>query len=464
MGTNAYILPICENSIPHQGIPAAFLTICRRFEHVHVDLVGPLPVSQDMRRSAQVLRLLEQISTNALTCSSVTILGTGHFLFLVHMDDIMATGDATAPLALPASALEDGSQRCSVRKNTGSALKAFPIKKVFQTSPLQSSVLGIVILFSLCWLIRDNFRLKNIQEKYVFITGCDTGFGNLLAKQLDKRGFNVIAACFTASGAEELKADCSPKMKTVRLNVTNQDNIQKAVEFVQKEVGDQGLWGLVNNAGRANPIALTEWLTVEDFNKVLDVNLIGLINVTLHLLPLVKKARGRIVNVASVMGRISFAGGGYCISKCGVESFSDSLRRDTQHFGIKVSIIEPGFFKTETTNLEIIEKDLLQLWERLTPETRQHYGSKYFDNYIKVQRFSMISLCSSDLGKVTNCMEHALTAKYPRTRYSAGWDAKLFWIPLSYAPSFVVDYMLYLLLPTPAHSLRKRKAKNQIDV
>ncbi|XP_038645693.1 retinol dehydrogenase 7-like isoform X2 [Scyliorhinus canicula] len=302
---------------------------------------------------------------------------------------------------------------------TSQHIDYFPVEEIFtynlfQTAPVRTPILGITIFFFLCWLIRDNLQLKTIKEKYVFITGCDTGFGNLLAKQLDKRGFNVIAACFTVNGAEGLQVDCSSKLKTVRLNVTSQDNIQKAVEFVQTEVGGQGLWGLVNNAGRANPIGPTEWLTVEDFTSVLDVNLVGLINVTLHFLPLVKKAKGRIVNVSSVMGRISFAGGGYCLSKCGVESFSDSLRRDMQHFGIKVSIIEPGFFKTETTNLELIEKNLRQLWERLTPETRNHYGPEYFDNYIKIQRFTMLSLCSTDLEKVTSCMDHALTAKYPR--------------------------------------------------
>ncbi|XP_078085436.1 retinol dehydrogenase 7-like [Mustelus asterias] len=338
------------------------------------------------------------------------------------------------------------------------------ILQLFDTTPVWTLILGIAIFYFLCWLIRDNLQLKNIKEKYVFITGCDTGFGNLLAKQLDKQGFHVIAACFTVNGAEGLQTDCSSKLKTVELNVTNQDNIQRAVEFVQAQVGDQGLWGLVNNAGRAIPIAPTEWLTVEDFTRILDVNLVGLINVTLHFLPLVKKAKGRIVNVASVMGRVSFAGGGYCLSKYGVEAFSDSLRRDMQHFGIKVSIIEPGFFKTETTNLEIIEKNLQQLWERLTPETRDHYGSKYFEQYIKVQRFSMLTLCSTDLEKVTNCMDHALTAKYPRTRYSAGWDAKFFWIPISYAPTFLADCMLWLLLPSPDYSLRKSKSGNIVDV
>ncbi len=75
-----------------------------------------------------------------------------------------------------------------------------------------------------------------------------------------------------------------------------------------------GLWGLVNNAGRSIPIGPTEWMQLEDFTKVLDVNLIGVIDVTLQFLPLLKKAGGRVVNVASILGRLSLIGGGYCQS------------------------------------------------------------------------------------------------------------------------------------------------------
>ena len=67
----------------------------------------------------------------------------------------------------------------------------------------------------------------------------------------------------------------------------------------------------------------------------------------------------------------------------------------------------------------------------------------------KAQSFSMNILCSSDISKVTSCMQHALTAKHPRTRYGAGWDAKLFWIPLSYLPAFIGDFVVDVLLPTP---------------
>lgn len=87
-----------------------------------------------------------------------------------------------------------------------------------------------------------------------------------------------------------------------------------------------GLWGLVNNAGISDPSAANEWLLKEDFMKVLDVNLLGLIEVTLSLLPLIRKAKGRVVNVSSIGGRVALIGGGYCISKFGLEAFSDTLR------------------------------------------------------------------------------------------------------------------------------------------
>lgn len=74
------------------------------------------------------------------------------------------------------------------------------------------------------------------------------------------------------------------------------------------------------------PMAPTDWMKLEDFHTTLDVNLMGLIGVTLKLLPLLKRSKGRIVNVSSVLGRLSCIGGGYCVSKWGVEAFSDSLR------------------------------------------------------------------------------------------------------------------------------------------
>ncbi|KAG8537356.1 hypothetical protein GDO81_024668, partial [Engystomops pustulosus] len=107
---------------------------------------------------------------------------------------------------------------------------------------------------------------------------------------------------------------------------TNSHSVSSAAKWVNDIVSDKGLWGLVNNAGVANPIAQSEWLTKEDYLKILNVNLLGLIDVTLKMLPMIRRAQGRVVNVASIAGRLTFNGGGYCISKYGVETFSDSLR------------------------------------------------------------------------------------------------------------------------------------------
>ncbi|NWX25035.1 RDH16 dehydrogenase, partial [Aegotheles bennettii] len=224
---------------------------------------------------------------------------------------------------------------------------------------------------------RERQTVPGLSEKFVLITGCDSGFGNLLARQLDSRGLRVVAACLTESGAARLRATASSRLQTLLLDVTSSQSIAEATAWIRECVGDRGLWGLVNNAGIAIPTAPNEWLTKDDFVKVLDVNLLGLIEVTLSLLPLVKRARGRVVNVASVMGRISFFGGGYCISKYGVEAFSDSLRLEMRRFGVKVSMIEPGYFKTAITATENLEKNFLSIWEKVPEETKASYGENY---------------------------------------------------------------------------------------
>ncbi|XP_067300629.1 retinol dehydrogenase 1 [Pseudorasbora parva] len=310
------------------------------------------------------------------------------------------------------------------------------------------SLAAVALVAAAVWFFRDSGHVNGIQEKHVLVTGCDSGFGNLAALQLDQRGFRVIAACLTEPGASRLCAAASPRLKTLLLNVTDSASIQRALERVRSETGERGLWGLVNNAGISIPVGPTDWMQLEDFKKVLDVNLIGLIEVTLKFLPLLKKARGRVVNVASILGRVSLIGGGYCLSKWGVEAFSDSLRRDMKHFGMKVSIIEPGFFKTQVTDLSLIEDDLKKRWNNLPAEVRATYGDSYLQDYIKVQAFSMKILASSDLSKVTSCMQHALSARSPRTRYAAGWDAKFIWIPLSYLPTCVADVFLKFLMPS----------------
>uniref|UniRef100_A0A671PYR0 Dehydrogenase/reductase (SDR family) member 9 n=1 Tax=Sinocyclocheilus anshuiensis TaxID=1608454 RepID=A0A671PYR0_9TELE len=204
------------------------------------------------------------------------------------------------------------------------------------------------------------------------------------------------------------------------------------------------LWAVVNNAGISFPTAPNDLLEIEDFKQMFNVNLIGVVAVTPSVLPLIKKAKGRVVNVASVFGRISTLGGAYCITKYGVEAFNDSLRRDMMHFGVNGSITEPGFFKTQVTDLSLTEDDLKKWWSNLPTEVRRAYGDSYLQDYIKLQEFSMKIVASSDLSKVTSCMQHALSARYPQTCYSL-LDSPL-------VPACIADIFTNIIMPSTKES------------
>ncbi|XP_072254765.1 retinol dehydrogenase 16-like [Pyxicephalus adspersus] len=297
----------------------------------------------------------------------------------------------------------------------------------------------LLVLLGLVYLYRWNQKrliLPNLTSKYVLITGCDSGFGNLAARQLDKRGLNVLAACLTKKGAEDLKKETSSRLQTVILDVTDSQSVSLTAKWVADIVGDKGLWGLVNNAGVSLPTAPNEWLTKEDFLKMLNVNLLGVIDVTIKMLPLIRKARGRIVNVASIAGRLTFCGGGYCMSKYGVESFSDSLRYTWDSH-------------VTQCNRSICSCFLLLSACELSVQ-REEVGGGVAGEEDCWTADQTLSRSNTKLSLVTDCMEHALTAEHPKTRYSAGWDAKLLYIPLSYLPTIITDFIITAAYPKPA--------------
>ncbi|XP_017279966.1 retinol dehydrogenase 16-like [Kryptolebias marmoratus] len=300
---------------------------------------------------------------------------------------------------------------------------------------------------------KERERVSNIEDKYVYITGCDSGFGNNLAKHLDKLGFRVIAGCYTEKGEDELKKASSKRLTSVPLDVSNSESVKKAADVVKNLVGEKGLWAVVNNAGVAIPSGPSDWIDIEGYKSMLGVNLTGVIDVTLSVLQLIKKAKGRVVNVASVFGRISPFGGPYCVSKYGVEAFNDSLRVNMAPFGVKVLCIEPGFFKTTVTNTELLRNSFRNLFSKLPQDVKDDYGPEFLQKLIDQldQKFRLLT--DNDLMKVVGCMEHAVSAVHPRFRYSPGWDAKLFWLPMSYMPTYITDKCFLIDYPKPRASV-----------
>ncbi|XP_078586139.1 retinol dehydrogenase 16-like [Branchiostoma floridae x Branchiostoma japonicum] len=312
------------------------------------------------------------------------------------------------------------------------------------------SALWVTYLVFTWWLERG--RVSQLTDKTVLITGCDTGFGNLLARRLDQLGLRVFAGCLTEAGVAELRQSCSERLQPIRMDVTSSDSVQTAFRVVQKAVGSKGLWGLVNNAGIVGSgVGAMEWATVTDYQAVLNVNLLGMIDVTRTFLPLLKRSRGRVVNVASAAGRmVSKYITSYSVSKFGVEAFSDSLRRSMRCFGVKVHIIEPGYSRTNINNLEVTIRLLDNIWQRQSPETKKEYGQEFLQDMkdVIIARDGI----REDPRAVVDAMEHALCATHPRSRYVVGWSALLFFVSISWLPTDLGDLVLRVISPkiTPA--------------
>src|SRR3954454_17229330 len=175
----------------------------------------------------------------------------------------------------------------------------------------------------------------------VLITGCSTGIGRATAERLADEGYNVHA---TARRPESI-ADLAGRMKTHALDVTDEQSMVAAVEEVER---DGPVGALINNAGYSQSGAL-ETLPMESVRRQFETNVFGLIRMCQLVLPAMRNAgSGRIVNLSSMGGKLTFPGGGiYHATKHAVEALSDALRFEVREFGIDVAIIEPGLIVTE---------------------------------------------------------------------------------------------------------------------
>ena len=208
-----------------------------------------------------------------------------------------------------------------------------------------------------------------------------------------------------------------------------------------------GLWGLVNNAGILDGLALLEITPLADVERHVDVNLYGMIRVTTAFLPLVRKSRGRIVNISSMCGRCAMGQLPYTVSKYGVEAFSDILRHELYCTGISVHILEPGNFKTGIFSAERANNYLMTLFKQANKEVQEYYGQECIDKIAKTLSEYEENNSSPHLWKVVDAYTHALTAKYPKCRYVIGVDAYFVAKVLGYLPEWLQDYIMFKVAP-----------------
>lgn len=301
-------------------------------------------------------------------------------------------------------------------------------------------VVALVCLYLMVDRLVRRLKVGNLGNKHVFITGCDSGFGRDLAVRLDTLGFPVFAGCFTQGGLESLTKISSSRLKTLRLDVTDLDSIRDAEKFVREHLPDvKALWAVVNNAGVTGQIAPIEMCTYQDWVNTCKVNLFGPVEVTRVFLPLLRQSKGRVVNIGSVMGRCAAAPGPYSASKFGMEAFSDVLRRQMAPFGVKVSLLEPGYHQTPLLNMDMLGDLLVKAYFRADAEVKRAYGGENFLPRAKTIISASSDFCTKTTAGVVDAYVDALTSKFPRPRYVVGWDARLIFVPLSFLPEWVTD-------------------------
>lgn len=250
----------------------------------------------------------------------------------------------------------------------------------------------------------------------VLVTGASTGIGRATALRLDAAGWQVFAGVRRQEDAAALSQAGSDHLAPLILDITDAEQIAAAATRIETGV-EGGLDGLVNNAGVAIPGPL-ETLAIDDFRRQIEVNMTAHVAVTQALLPAVRAARGRVVFISSIGGRVALPlTGAYHAAKFGIEAVGDVFRQELRPWGISVSIVEPGSIDTP-------------IWERgertadeIRTEERESLYGKAVEGYRKAIRETAERGIPPE--RVAKAVEHALASGRPRTRYLVGLEARV---------------------------------------
>jgi NAD(P)-dependent dehydrogenase (short-subunit alcohol dehydrogenase family) len=253
----------------------------------------------------------------------------------------------------------------------------------------------------------------------VVITGTSTGIGAASALLLAEKGFRVFAGVRNAADGDALVARSSGELTPMPVDITDEPSISAAVDVVEGAVGQRGLFGLVNNAGIVKPGPL-ELQPMADFRRQLEVNLVGQVAMTQAFLPLIRRGKGRIVNVGSIGGRVVLPlHGAYSASKFGMEAVSDALRLELRQWSIPVSHIDPG--ATETAIFGKTLDAIDEMKKTLREKGRDEYEAQLSSIRRLVEKTAADAAPVDDLSKT---VAKALTSKKPKSRYLAGHGAE----------------------------------------
>jgi NAD(P)-dependent dehydrogenase (short-subunit alcohol dehydrogenase family) len=276
--------------------------------------------------------------------------------------------------------------------------------------------------------------MRGEELRGVVVTGASTGIGADCARYLDEKGFRVFATVRKQEDAERITALGSSRLEPLLLDVTDSGSIAEAAKSVEAALRGAELAGLVNNAGISVDLPI-ECVEIDLLRHLLEVNSVAPVALTQAFLPMLRRSRGRVVNVSSPSGRFANPySGAYCMSKFALEAFTDSLRQELAPWGIHVVSIQPGVIDTA-----MWKKGLRVNWtEVLSEQQLELYG----DVWPLVRKAGEKAAAGAAPPRaVSQAIFRALTARRPRTRYPVGRDAQLIVLLAWLLPDRTMDWL-----------------------
>ena len=290
----------------------------------------------------------------------------------------------------------------------------------------------------------------------------------MLAMRLNQEGFLVFAGCLQVDGhgAIQLTKECLHKerMTILQLDVTNQSEVDQSFEKVTSFIGNndcgvKSLFAVINNAGIVDG-ALIEWSpssSIADYERVMAVNFYGVVRVTRKFLPLIRKSKGRIVNLSSIMARTSLPGlSMYTVSKAATAKFSEGLMSEMGQLGVKIMEVNPWFYKTPMLSPQSILSNVQKAWNSADPEVRSSYGGQqFFDRHAEACVFTVTDPrnVSQNPEEVVDALHDAVTSYEPDTVYRV-IPAKMevaFWIVNDFLPWDLLIHVRRFVDKLPAY-------------
>ncbi len=279
-------------------------------------------------------------------------------------------------------------------------------------------------------------------SRVVLITGCSTGIGRATAERLAARGWRVYA---TARDVGKIKDLAERGCMVLPLDVTDEDSMRAAVGEVERREGAVGI--LVNNAGYSQSGAVEE-VPMEKVRRQFETNVFGLVRMCQLVLPgMRRQGWGRIVNISSMGGRLTFPGGGhYHATKYAVEAISDSLRFEVAGFGVEVAVVEPGLIRTRFADAATGSME-----GNASPADGPYAGFSAAvakvvrDNYDKGPFLKL----GGGPETVAATIERAIASARPRTRYAVTPSAHIFIALRRILPDRAWDAVVGTVYPQP---------------